>query len=173
MTKGIANDAGEQMNKFGSLDGTTSCLGWSKEAQRVHDDLPVDPKKGAKVGYFGAYYETVAERMLERGAQRLLENDEDDKTQRIGQAAAAVIMEDIRETMAHMKVDFDVWFNQASLEASGALDEGIAALDALGFLEERDGALWEGATLWRRQRSASPAIQRRPPTRVPSAHLRG
>jgi arginyl-tRNA synthetase len=144
------NDAGEQMNKFGASMEYYLLLGLGreKEAQRVHDDLPVDPKKGAKVGYFGAYYETVAERMLERGAQRLLENDEDDKTQRIGQAAAAVIMEDIRETMAHMKVDFDIWFNQSSLETSGALDDGIATLDALGFLEERDGALWAKTTLF-------------------------
>jgi arginyl-tRNA synthetase len=86
--------------------------------------------------------------MLDRGALRLLEGDADDRPQRIGQAAAAVIMEDIRETMAHMKVDFDVWFNQASLETSGALDDGIATLDALGFLEERDGALWAKTTLF-------------------------
>jgi arginyl-tRNA synthetase len=144
------NDAGEQMNKLGASMEYYLLLGLAREeeAQRVHDDLPTDPKKGTKVGYFGAYYETVAERMLDRGAQRLLEGDEDDKTQRIGQAAAAVIMEDIRETMAHMKVDFDVWFNQASLETSGALDDGITTLDALGFLEEREGALWAKTTLF-------------------------
>jgi arginyl-tRNA synthetase len=144
------NDAGEQMNKLGASMEYYLLLGLGREedAQRIHDDLPTDPKKGTKVGYFGPYYETVAERMLDRGAQRLLEDNEDDETQRIGQAAAAVIMEDIRETMAHMKVNFDVWFNQASLETSGALDDGIAALDALGFLEERDGALWAKTTLF-------------------------
>jgi arginyl-tRNA synthetase len=144
------NDAGEQMNKLGASMEYYLLLGLGREeeAAQVHDDLPVDPKKGTKVGYFGAYYETVAERMLDRGAQRLLEDNADDQPQRIGQAAAAVIMEDIRETMAHMKVDFDVWFNQASLETSGALDDGIATLNALGFLEERDGALWAKTTLF-------------------------
>jgi arginyl-tRNA synthetase len=144
------NDAGEQMNKLGASMEYYLLLGLGREeeAARVHDDLPVDPKKGTKAGYFGAYYETVAERMLDRGAQRLFEDDADDRPQHIGQAAAAVIMEDIRETMAHLKVDFDVWFNQASLETSGALDDGIARLDALGFLEERDGALWAKTTLF-------------------------
>jgi arginyl-tRNA synthetase len=144
------NDAGEQMNKLGASMEYYLLLGLGKDAEaaRVHNDLPLDPKKGTKIGYFGAYYETVAERMLERGAQRFLEDTKGDRIQRIGQAAAAVIMEDIRETMAHMKVDFDVWFNQATLEVSGALNEGVAALDALGFLDEHDGALWAKTTLF-------------------------
>jgi arginyl-tRNA synthetase len=144
------NDAGEQMNKLGASMEYYLLVGLGREddAQRIHDELPTDPKKGTKVGYFGPYYETVAERMLDRGAQRLLDGDMDDRPQQIGQAAAAVIMEDIRETMAHLKVDFDVWFNQASLELSGALDDGIATLDSLGFLEERDGALWAKTTLF-------------------------
>src|SRR5262245_21224400 len=144
------NDAGEQMNKLGASMEYYLLLGLGREeeAAQVHDDLPVNPRKGTKEGYFGAYYETVAERMLDRGALRLLEDDADDRPQRIGQAAAAVIMEDIRETMDHMKVDFDVWFNQAALETSGALDDGIATLDALGFLEQRDGALWAKTTLF-------------------------
>jgi arginyl-tRNA synthetase len=144
------NDAGEQMNKLGASMEYYLLLGLGREteAARLYDDLPVDPRKATKVGYFGAYYETVAERMLDRGAQRLLEDADGERAQRIGQAAAAVIMEDIRETMAHMKVTFDVWFNQASLETSGALDDGIATLDALGFLEERDRALWAKTTLF-------------------------
>jgi arginyl-tRNA synthetase len=147
------NDAGEQMNKLGASTEyyLLLALGREEEARRVYEELPGDPKKDAKVGYFGPYYETVAERMLERGALRLLDDTDDiveERPQRIGQAAAAVIMEDIRQTMSHMKVDFDVWFNQASLETSGALDDGIAALDALGFLEEREGALWAKTTLF-------------------------
>jgi arginyl-tRNA synthetase len=142
------NDAGEQMNKLGASMEYYLLLGLGRDedATRVYEDLPVDPKKGTRVGYFGPYYETVAERMLDRSGQRFLEESSDDQTQRIGQAAAAVIMEDIRETMAHMKVDFDVWFNQASLETSGALDDGIKTLGELGFLEERDGALWAKTT---------------------------
>jgi arginyl-tRNA synthetase len=144
------NDAGEQMNKLGaSMEYyLLLALGREEDARQVHDDLPIDPKSGNKVGYFGPYYETVAERMLDRGALSLLDETHTNHAQRIGQAAAAVIMEDIRETMAHLKVSFDVWFNQATLEMSGALDEGIAALDALGFLEERDGALWAKTTLF-------------------------
>jgi arginyl-tRNA synthetase len=44
--------------------------------------------------------------------------------------------------MTKMHVDFDVWFNEASLVTSGAREQGIETLQANGFTEERDGALW-------------------------------
>jgi arginyl-tRNA synthetase len=97
---------------------------------------------GRKSGYFAPYYETVAKRIVETQGRALLELSDDARPAAIGKAAAAVIMEDIRETMAKMRVDFDVWFNEASLVTSGAREQGIETLQANGFTEERDGALW-------------------------------
>jgi len=48
--------------------------------------------------------------------------------------------------MRRLKVEFDVWFNQATLEPSGKLREGIEALRANGYLEEREGAVWMKST---------------------------
>jgi arginyl-tRNA synthetase len=51
-------------------------------------------------------------------------------------------MDDIRATLARMHVEFDVYFNEASLATSGALLDGIEALRQVGFTREEDGALW-------------------------------
>jgi arginyl-tRNA synthetase len=48
--------------------------------------------------------------------------------------------------MRRLKVEFDVWFNQSSLEPSGKLAAGLEALRANGYLEARDGATWMKST---------------------------
>jgi arginyl-tRNA synthetase len=84
----------------------------------------------------------VAERLLERGGQALLELPLPEQRERLGKAAAALIKADIQDTLRRFKVAFDVWFNQASLEPSGELRAGIDTLRANGYLEEREGAVW-------------------------------
>src|SRR6185437_7687919 len=54
----------------------------------------------------------------------------------------------IRETTKKMKVDFDVFFNEASLRTSGVLHESIQVLRELGFVKEEEGALWARTTLF-------------------------
>lgn len=94
-------------------------------------------------GYFGPYYETVAQRILAREHGRdLLELPLDKRASAIGAAAAEVIMSDISQTMARLRVEFDVFFNQASLDKSGELQDAVAELRRMGQVEERDGALW-------------------------------
>jgi arginyl-tRNA synthetase len=99
-------------------------------------------------GYFGPYYETVAERILVDGGRSLLDLPEPERAATVGKAAAGTIMEDIKQTMQKMRVEFDVFFNQASLEPSGELHAGIEELRSAGYLEERDGALWAKTTLF-------------------------
>lgn len=93
-------------------------------------------------GYFGQYYETVAERILAEKGSELLALPEAERPAAIGRAFAAIIMNEIRQTMAKLRVEFDVFFNQASLDTSGELQEGIDYLRQVGYTEERDGALW-------------------------------
>ncbi|HEY7835620.1 MAG TPA: arginine--tRNA ligase [Ktedonobacterales bacterium] len=100
------------------------------------------PKPGKPKGYYSPYYEGVAARLLERHGRALLDLPDGERHDRIGAATAALIMEDIQETMRRMKVEFDVWFNQASLEPSGQLQAAIESIRANGYLEEHDGATW-------------------------------
>ncbi len=93
-------------------------------------------------GYFGPYYETVAERILGEKGGALLALSEAERPAAVGREFAAFIMTDIKQTMAKLRVEFDIFFNQASLDTTGELQEGIDALRDAGHTEERDGALW-------------------------------
>ncbi len=111
------------------------------------DGASTDTQEPArKAGYFGDYYETVAARMPKTTARKLLKLPDSERALAIGQAAAAIIMDDIRQTMAKMRVEFDVWFNEADLVESNARERGLAELEAAGHTEERDGAVWVRTT---------------------------
>ena len=59
-----------------------------------------------------------------------------------GRWAAEHIIEEIKASLEDFGVNFDVWYSQASIEDSGAVEDTIAELDAKGFVYEQDGALW-------------------------------
>lgn len=117
----------------------------AKNAEDAEADTP--PARPAKPkGYYGPYYESVAERLLARQGKAVIDLPLSERYDRIGTAAAGIIMEDIQDTMRRMKVEFDVWFNQASLEPSGQLQAAVETIRANGYLEERDGATWMKTT---------------------------
>ena len=125
------NDFGAQIEKLGRSGE------YYLRLARGEADAP-KPEEG----YFGPYYETVAERILREKGSRLLDLPDAERPAVIGREFAAVIMNDIRQTMEKLRVEFDVFFNQASLDTSGELQEGIDHLRQAGYVEERDGALW-------------------------------
>jgi arginyl-tRNA synthetase len=131
------NDAGGQIDRLGQS------MEYFLRLARGESDPP-KPEEG----YFGPYYESLAERMLADGAKKLLDRPPDKRAAAIGNAAVAVIMPAIRQTMAKLRVEFDVWFNQATLEPSGELAAAIVDLREAGYLDEREGALWVKTTLF-------------------------
>ncbi|MBF6590845.1 MAG: arginine--tRNA ligase [Ktedonobacterales bacterium] len=140
------NDAGGQITKLGrSMEYYLwLALGENETAERALASIPQE--KGHKEGYYGPYYASIARAMLDAGGRELLDCAEGERADRIGSRAAMTIMDDIKRTMAHMRVEFDVWFNQASLETSGALEESVHVLRTLGYIEEREGATWVKTT---------------------------
>jgi arginyl-tRNA synthetase len=62
--------------------------------------------------------------------------------------AKDAILDGIRADLSAFGVQFDVWYSEAALAASGALDAALAALDAAGQLYERDGARWFRSTAY-------------------------
>ena len=53
-----------------------------------------------------------------------------------------VMMEEIREDLSRMNIDFDVWFSEQSLYERGLVEELIDLLRDRGFVYESGGALW-------------------------------
>lgn len=130
------NDFGAQIDKLGRSTAYYMLLA-------TGEDDAIKPEEG----YFGPYYEDIAKRILdEHDGRRLLTLPEAERASAIGDVAKNLIMASIRDTMAKMRVEFDVFFNQASLDGTGELQAGIEDLRARGYLEERDGALWATTT---------------------------
>ncbi|MEC8946988.1 MAG: arginine--tRNA ligase, partial [Actinomycetota bacterium] len=51
-----------------------------------------------------------------------------------------------RSVMESLSIDFDSWFSERSMIASGAIDETLAALRAAGAVYEEGGAVWLRST---------------------------
>jgi arginyl-tRNA synthetase len=136
------NDYGGQINKLGY---STALYCRLLCGQPVSCALDADHEVAGQ-GYYSPYHESVAARILAAQGSALLDLPAAERDPRLGKAAADLIMSDIQRTMRRFNVEFDVWFNQSSLDTSGALQQGIERLRAGGFLEERDGALWMTTT---------------------------
>ncbi len=131
------NDFGGQINKLGrSVEYYMRLAAGQSDAEKPEE------------GYFGPYYESVAERIVTNAGRVLLDLPEGERPPAIGKVAADSIMGDIRQTMARLGIEFDVFFNQASLDETGELQAGIELLREAGYLEEREGALWAKTSLF-------------------------
>ena len=56
------------------------------------------------------------------------------------------VLDDLRQTLARLNVEFDTWFSERSMVASGAIEAALADLRAHGHVHDADGAVWLRAT---------------------------
>jgi arginyl-tRNA synthetase len=96
-------------------------------------------------GYFDEDHAKLAKQFVPE-AQRYLAMPQEERDAALGRDAATLIMESIKRTMQSLGIEFDVWFNQYSLETSGALQDSIELLRQKGYLYEHDGATWMRTT---------------------------
>lgn len=52
------------------------------------------------------------------------------------------ILDDIRDDLQDFGVVYDTWYSERALAENGAVERTIERLQAAGYLDERDGALW-------------------------------
>ena len=83
-------------------------------------------------GYHGDYVAGLVPAEL----ARTLDLDE------LGRAAVDACLARIRESLARLRVRFDVWFSERGLHESGAVERSLELLRERGETFERDGALW-------------------------------
>ncbi len=100
-------------------------------------------------GYGGAYVGDIADRVLadarERGVDVLALPDAE--AQEVFRAdGVALMFDEIKRDLHDFGVDFDVWFHEDSLHASGAVEKALAELRGSGALYEADGAWWLRST---------------------------
>ncbi|HEY6596763.1 MAG TPA: arginine--tRNA ligase [Asanoa sp.] len=118
------NDAGSQIDRFAR----------SLIAAARGEPTPVD-------GYGGAYISDIATEVV-RARPEVLDLD-DARAQEIFRVeGVALMLAEIKQSLADFGVHFDVYFNEKQLHDSGELDLALQRLSAQGHVYEADGALW-------------------------------
>lgn len=118
------NDYGAQLDVFAASV-------WA----RMHgQDVPAG-------GYPGAYVHEIAEAILAEDPD-ITSQAYEDVLPRLRTRAYELQLEDIRETLDDFQVHFDVWFSEAKLHQTGAVEQALDRLKAQGHTYEEDGAFW-------------------------------
>lgn len=124
------NDAGRQMKLLGASV-------WARYQELLDRPVPFPED-----GYRGAYIETVAAHVRDRFGAALLDMPADQAEQRCRDLAYQEMLEYIRKDLRDFGISFDSWFSEASLLASGGVEQVLADLKARELLFEEDGAVW-------------------------------
>lgn len=123
-TEYYINDAGAQMDKF-----ATSVLASAKGEPTPEG------------GYPGAYIDDLAAQAL-AARPDLLDLPADEALAVARSVAYDAQLQDIKDTLADFGVHFDVWFSEAALHDSGAVEEAVDRLREQGHVFDEGGAIW-------------------------------
>ncbi|MEC4889010.1 MAG: arginine--tRNA ligase [Nitrospira sp.] len=124
------NDAGRQMKLLGA-----SVFARVQELAGKTVTFPEE-------GYHGEYIREVAARIHQSEGARLAELAPAEAEQRCRDLAYQALLQLIREDLAALGIEFESWFSEASLLASGAVERAFADLKQQDLLFENEGALW-------------------------------
>ena len=120
------NDAGAQIDRF-----VRSLIAAAKGEPTPED------------GYAGAYISDIAAAVLRAEPDALSAEDSPEVFRRVG---VGMMFEQIKASLHAFKTDFDVYFHEDSLHASGAVAEAVEKLKSSGALYEHEGAWWLRST---------------------------
>jgi arginyl-tRNA synthetase len=118
------NDAGTQIDRFAE----------SLIAAAKGEPTPQD-------GYAGAYIADLAAEVLRREPSVLSLPDQE-RLETVRRLGVELMLDAIKQSMHDFGTDFDVWFSETSLHASGAVDRLVEQLQGSGGLYFEDGAWW-------------------------------
>ena len=93
-------------------------------------------------GYHGAYLEDLARSIVSDLGEEFASLDEDERSVALGKIGLAQMIEEMKSDLSSFGTEFGVWFAESQLHESGALEWVISDLKQLGYIDEREGALW-------------------------------
>jgi len=97
-------------------------------------------------GYGGAYIGEIAARVAAAYPGELGALGEAELQEVFRSIGVDLMFAEIKASLHDFGVDFDVYFHENDLHASGAVERAVARLRELGHIFERDGATWLGTT---------------------------
>lgn len=116
------NDAGNQVNLLAQ-----SILHFIDESYPFPEE-----------GYKGDYIKDIANALKDKVDKNL---SFEEKIELLKDLSVNLIMEDIKNTLKSLNIEFDTYFSEKSLHPT-AIEEAINLLKERGYVEEYDGALW-------------------------------
>jgi arginyl-tRNA synthetase len=122
------NDAGAQIDRF-----VRSLIASAKGEPPPED------------GYAGTYLSDVAAEVL-RTEPNALSLPEDECAETFRRIGVGLMFDQIKQSLHDFGTDFDVFFHEDSLHASGQVGELVEELKGKGHLYEADGAWWLRST---------------------------
>jgi arginyl-tRNA synthetase len=92
-------------------------------------------------GYAGDYIDEVAEQIV-NATPGILDLDEVEAVTAFQERGLELMLEAMQAGLHRFGVEFDVWFSERSLHASGAVEHALDELRKQGHVFELDGAVW-------------------------------
>ena len=128
------NDAGAQIGHF-----QNTLYARYQQQCGIQAELPPD-------GYQGEYMIDLAAEIHAEQGNALLDLPQPDALARLGEIGLAKFMSRIREDVALLRIQFDEWFNEATLFQNGQFHRALDLLQQRGYVAQRDGATWFAST---------------------------
>jgi arginyl-tRNA synthetase len=134
------NDAGVQMDIFAASVSARYLELTGREVEFPED------------GYRGAYITEIAREILADEGESWADAAADAREAHFKEKAYAQVLAHLQHVLHGMGVDFDVWFSERTLHASGdggapsAIERGIERLREAGHVFEHEGAVWFRST---------------------------
>ena len=93
-------------------------------------------------GYHGDYIKTLAQAMDREKSTHLLTLNPEDARRECGQWASHELVRAIKEDLAQFGVEFETWYSEASLFASGSIQAALNDLEQRDLVFTQDDATW-------------------------------
>ena len=98
-------------------------------------------------GYPGEYVVEVARALKDEAGERYLRPDNEDMPPELGELGIQLMIDQIREDLALIGVEYDQWYSERSLQVEGGpYDLVLSLLRERGYIAEREGAVWFTST---------------------------
>lgn len=125
------NDAGNQIEKFG-------CSLEARYMQIYKGDEVIFPEDG----YQGADITERAQEYADIHGDKLVSVSSEERKKELVAFALPKNIEKMQYDMAKYRIQYDKWFFESELHASGAVEEVVELLTKKGLTYEAEGALW-------------------------------
>jgi arginyl-tRNA synthetase len=142
-TEFYVNDSGNQVEMLAQSV-------WARYMEALRAANPAVPEVAfPEKGYKGDYIRVFGRELAARDGDRWVGAAPPADMEAIRQFAIDRSLENIRATLARFDVTFDVWQSERALHTAGEVAGTLAALDAAGFVDRHDDAVWlKTTTLW-------------------------